>query len=95
MRDAFCVSWPWVVAQISCARRWVGGAGSFGRRGERAARAHESPQVRPPRYDELFERGVAWLDSLAGRPLSVADGELVVSPDAWKSEGRRGSNDAG
>ena len=42
-----------------------------------------------PRYDEVFAAGVQWLDSLAGEPVPVGDGELAIAPDVWKSEARR------
>lgn len=43
---------------------------------------------RDPRYDEVFEEGIAWLDSLAGEPLMTTEGELIISPDSWKSKAR-------
>lgn len=61
----------------------------------RASASRKKVSLRPPRYDEVYERGVAWLDSLAGQPLSPLDGELVVSSEVWKSEARRGSGDSG
>ena len=42
-----------------------------------------------PRYDEVFAAGVQWLDSLAGEPVPVGEGELAIAPDVWKSEARR------
>lgn len=43
---------------------------------------------REPRYDEVFEEGIAWLDSLTGEPLITTEGELIISPDSWKSKAR-------
>ena len=60
---------------------------------QRASDSRSKVSPRPPRYDEVYERGVAWLDSLAGQPLAPLDGELIVSPDVWKSEARRGFGD--
>jgi len=43
----------------------------------------------PPRYDETFARGTAWLDSLAGSPIpEVSGGEAVVTDAVWKSKAR-------
>ena len=61
----------------------------------RESESRTKVSLRPPRYDDVYERGVVWLDSLAGQPLSSLEGELVVSPDVWKSEVRRGSGDSG
>lgn len=41
-----------------------------------------------PRYDETFFQGQEWLDSLAGKPIEVTQGELKISPDIWKSKSR-------
>lgn len=41
-----------------------------------------------PRYDDVFFDGVAWLDEQAGESLPLSEGELVFSPDIWKSRGR-------
>jgi hypothetical protein len=45
----------------------------------------------PPRYDELFAKGVAWLDSLAGAAMSPAHGRLRVDQSVW-SECARGDD---
>lgn len=42
----------------------------------------------PPRFDEIFERGSEWLDSLAGEPIEPDAGVLEFSADVWKSKGR-------
>lgn len=44
-----------------------------------------------PRYDELFESGAAWLDSLDGARETSWKGTVRFSKDIWKSEGRRGT----
>ena len=57
--------------------------------------ARQSPKaqlinpVKKPRYDSIYEEGVAWLDSLAGP--SVPEGENVVefSDSVWKSVTRK------
>lgn len=49
--------------------------------------ATEAPSP-APRYDDVFFDGVAWLDEQAGDPVPLAQGELVFSPDIWKSRGR-------
>jgi hypothetical protein len=33
-----------------------------------------------PRYDDVFAAGVQWLDSLAGEPVPVGEGELAIAP---------------
>lgn len=42
-----------------------------------------------PIYDEVFEEGVAWLDSLAGFEVSPSSGVLEIDESLWKSEQRR------
>ncbi|MFW6102005.1 MAG: hypothetical protein ACOC90_11525 [Bacteroidota bacterium] len=42
----------------------------------------------PPRYDEIFYQGLQWLDSLAGEPTKPIKGELIISPEVWKSKSR-------
>jgi hypothetical protein len=46
--------------------------------------------VRPPRYDEVFAKGLEWLDQLAGEAVTERQGKLEVGDDVWKSETRRG-----
>jgi len=43
----------------------------------------------PPRYDEVFREGQAWLDALAGAPAEATRGTATFSDDIWKSRGRR------
>ncbi len=42
-----------------------------------------------PKYDEIFEEGVKWLDSLAGPQIEATRGRLIISDEIWKSEARR------
>lgn len=42
-----------------------------------------------PRYDDVFQNGVEWLDRLAGDGVPEASGELNVASDIWKSDARR------
>ena len=46
------------------------------------------PPSPSPRYDDVFQQGTQWLDDLGGQPLNELKGELVVSPDVWKSRTR-------
>ena len=46
-------------------------------------------EARPaPRYDEVFEAGTNWLDSLAGEPIRPVEGEMTIDPNVWKSPHR-------
>jgi hypothetical protein len=42
-----------------------------------------------PRYDEIFEKGQEWLDSMAGTPLKEERGRLQFDDSVWKSPARR------
>jgi hypothetical protein len=42
----------------------------------------------PPRHDEVYAQGVAWLESQAGEPLETEDYEAEFSEDIWKSPAR-------
>jgi hypothetical protein len=42
----------------------------------------------PPRYDELFFEGQAWIDSLAGESPAEVSAEAFFSDDIWKSDAR-------
>ncbi len=48
--------------------------------------------VKDARYDDVYDEGMRWLDSLAGEPLR--DGEHVVrfSDEVWKSPTRKGGD---
>lgn len=55
-----------------------------------AMKAVPGPHAAPaPRYDEVFNDGVAWLARLAGEDVPTAAGELTVARDVWKSDARR------
>lgn len=45
-----------------------------------------------PVYDEAFFDGVAWLDSLAGHPVPITEGEVHFADELW-TEGDRGEPD--
>jgi hypothetical protein len=56
-----------------------------------AAKKLEKSQSVPfhtSRYDEVFLDGQNWLDSLAGEEIVEYEGEVVFSPDIWKSKAR-------
>jgi hypothetical protein len=59
----------------------------------RAARGQRTPVVRAPRYDELFERGLAWLDQVAGNPDTDLEGEAEFDQSVWDSETRGDERD--
>ena len=42
----------------------------------------------PPRYDEVFQKGLATLDLEAGTPLEEREANAVFSEDVWKSPAR-------
>lgn len=44
------------------------------------------------RYDETFEKGVQWLDSLAGEPMGQGEYVAEFSNDVWKSAARKGDD---
>lgn len=44
--------------------------------------------IAPPRYDQVFEEGARWFDSLAGDAVPEGDVSLSVSDDVWKSGSR-------
>jgi len=46
-----------------------------------------------PRYDDVFDEGMSWLDGLAGGELKPMSGELVVDDGVWKSPGRGDRHD--
>ena len=53
----------------------------------------ETPLVNPvpsPLYDDVYFEGLAWLDSLAGPPLSEGEYEAEFSDEVWKSAARKG-----
>lgn len=46
-----------------------------------------------PRYDEVFEQGRAWLETLAGERVPSGVLEGVIGDDVWKSASRAGHAD--
>ncbi|HDR15450.1 MAG TPA: hypothetical protein ENN79_08250 [Desulfobacteraceae bacterium] len=42
----------------------------------------------PPRYDGVYEKGMAWLDDLAGTRIEDGDYVAEISDDCWKSRAR-------
>jgi hypothetical protein len=42
----------------------------------------------PPRYDKIFQEGLALLDLEAGPPLEEREEKAVFSDDVWKSRAR-------
>jgi hypothetical protein len=66
---------------------------------ERIARIYEERKAReereftvpepPPIYDEVYFRGVEWLDQLAGQRLEETRGRLIFDDSIWKAPGRR------
>jgi hypothetical protein len=38
-----------------------------------------SAPVPPPRYDEVFEAGLEWLNALAGEPIAESEGKLELA----------------
>ena len=48
--------------------------------------------VKNPRYDEVYEAGIAWLDDLAGQPLTPGEKAAEFSDEVWQSSTRRGGN---
>ena len=68
---------------------------------ERIRKLHEKRVVEPrlinpvktPRYDKIYEQGVAWLEELAGSP-QLERGELIAefSDEVWKSSTREGGD---
>lgn len=55
------------------------------RRAEEASRSGS----RPPRYDDVYADGTAWLDSLAGDVPPQDDLEVEIADAVWKSETRK------
>jgi len=50
------------------------------------------PLVKNPRYDAVYEAGIAWLDDLAGQPLTPGEKAAEFSDEVWQSSTRRGGN---
>lgn len=50
------------------------------------------PPATTPRYDEVFEEGVKWLDGLAGEKFEDKDLVAEFSSEVWKSSSRSGND---
>ena len=50
------------------------------------------PLVKNPRVDAIYEEGIAWLDDLAGQPLTPGEKAAEFSDEVWQSSTRRGGN---
>jgi hypothetical protein len=48
--------------------------------------------VRNPRYDAVYQEGLAWLDELAGEPLEPGEKIAEFSDTVWKSSTRKGGD---
>jgi len=51
--------------------------------------ANPTPPPAPPPYDDIFNQGQSWLDSLAGEELIEDEGRVSFAESIWKSGGRR------
>ncbi len=62
----------------------------------RQQRKSESPKlinpVANPRFDDVYNEGVAWLDSLSGEQFSSGSITAEFSSDVWKSTTRKGED---
>lgn len=58
----------------------------------RLEKSHENESlinpVPNPRYDDIFDAGVEWLDSLAGEQMSSVEGTATFDNSVWKSKAR-------
>lgn len=48
--------------------------------------------VKNPRYDDIYEEGIAWLDDLAGQQLTPGEKVAEFSDEVWKSSTRKGGD---
>ena len=48
--------------------------------------------VQDARYDDVYDTGVLWLDSLAGEPFEEGTHTVSFSNEVWKSSTRKGAN---
>ena len=48
--------------------------------------------VKDARYDDVYDEGMNWLDSLAGEPLREGEHVVQFSDDVWKSATRKGED---
>lgn len=59
------------------------------------AEPRKAKLVRPansPRYDDVYDQGIAWLNSLAGPELSPGEKVAEMSDEVWKSSTRKGED---
>lgn len=54
----------------------------------RAERAKRKAVARPPRYDDVFFRGLSWLDNLGSGGEGERGGEAEFDDDVWTSDTR-------
>jgi hypothetical protein len=47
------------------------------------------PPTPAPRYDDVFFKGTAWLEAIAGEPISALRGEVEFDESVWLSSQRR------
>lgn len=59
--------------------------------GEFKKRRLVSP-VQNPRYDDVYQKGLAWLDDLAGPALTSGEITVEFSDAVWKSDTRKGDD---
>ncbi|MDO8704138.1 MAG: hypothetical protein Q7J84_04255 [Sulfuricaulis sp.] len=50
------------------------------------------PLVKNPRYDAIYAAGIAWLDDLAGQPLTPGEKSAEFSNEVWQSSTRKGGD---
>lgn len=55
---------------------------------ERIKQKDAARQAYKPEYNDVFSRGVEWLDSLAGQPTEEIEGIAEIAPTMWKSPAR-------
>lgn len=48
--------------------------------------------VKNPRFDKVYDEGVAWLDEIAGEPLKPGEKAVEFTDDVWKSQARKGGD---
>lgn len=48
--------------------------------------------VKNPRYDEIYEEGIAWLDDLAGQKLTPGEKVAEFTDEVWESSTRKGGD---
>lgn len=48
--------------------------------------------VKSPRYDNVYQQGVEWLDALAGERLQPGEKVAQFTDEVWKSQSRKGGD---